>query len=63
LHELGFAKLCSTARVWNHQGISKLMNRLIVACLMTASSRFAQSNSAGLPCYKCFAAGSSTCVK
>ena len=27
---------------------------------MTASSRFAQSNSAGLPCYKCFAAGSST---
>jgi hypothetical protein len=27
---------------------------------MTASLRFAQSNSAGLPCYKCFAAGSST---
>ncbi len=52
LHELGFAKLRSTARVWNHQGISKLVNRLIVACQMTASSRFAQSNSAGLPCYK-----------
>jgi hypothetical protein len=25
---------------------------LIVTCLMTASSRFAQGNSAGLPCYK-----------
>jgi hypothetical protein len=34
------------------KGISKLMNRLLVACLMTASSRFAQSDSAGLPCYK-----------
>ncbi len=57
LHELGFAKLCSTARVWNHQGISKLVNRLIVACLMTASSRFAQSNSAGLPRYKILRSG------
>ncbi len=58
LHELGFAKLCSTARVWNHQGISKLVNRLIVACQMTASSRFAQSNhSAGLPHYKILCSG------
>ncbi len=57
LRELGFAKLCSTARVWNHQGISKLVNRLIVACLMTASSRFAQSNSVGLPRYKILCSG------
>ncbi len=63
LHFLGLAKLRSTARVWNHQGISKLVNRLIVACQMTASSRFTQSNSVSLPCYKCFAAGFSTCVK
>jgi hypothetical protein len=27
---------------------------------MTASSRFAHSDSAGLPCYKCFIVGSST---
>ncbi len=60
LRDLGLAKLWSTAQVWNHQGISKLMNRLIVACQMTASSCFAQSNSADLPCYKCIAAGSST---
>ncbi len=57
LRELGFAKLRSTAWVWNHQGISKLVNRLIVACLMTVSSRFAQSDSAGLPCYKILCSG------
>ncbi len=57
LHELGFAKLRMTARVWNKQGISKLVNRLIVACLMTASLRFAQSDSAGLPCYKILCSG------
>jgi hypothetical protein len=57
LHDLGLAKLRSTAWVWNHQGISKLVNRLIVACLMTASLRFAQSNSAGLPCYKILHSG------
>jgi hypothetical protein len=57
LREWGFAKLHSTARVWNHQGISKLVNRLIVACQMTASSRFAQSDSAGLPCYKILRSG------
>ncbi len=60
LRYLGLAKLRSTARVWNFQGTSKLVNRLIVACLMTASSRFTQGNSAGLPCYKSFAAGLST---
>jgi hypothetical protein len=58
LRDLGFAKLRSTARVWNHQGISKLVNRLIVACQMTASLHFSQRNSADLPCYKYFAAGS-----
>jgi hypothetical protein len=34
-----------------------LVNRLIVACLMTASSRFAQGNSVGLPCYKILCSG------
>ncbi len=43
LCDLGIAKLRSTARVWNHQGISKLVNRLIVACQMTAFSRFTQA--------------------
>ncbi len=43
LHYLGLAKLRSTARAWNHQGIAKLVNRLIVACLLTASLRFAQA--------------------
>jgi hypothetical protein len=60
LRDLGLAKLRSTALVWNHQGISKLVNRLIVACQMTASLRFAQKDSADLPHYKCSAAGSST---
>jgi hypothetical protein len=60
LHDLGLAQLHSTAQVWNPQGIFKLVNRLIVACLMTASSHFAQGDSAGLPCYKSFAAGFST---
>jgi hypothetical protein len=57
LHELGFAKLRSTAWVWNHQGISRLVNRLIVACRMTASLFFAQSNSAGIPSYKILRSG------
>jgi hypothetical protein len=57
LRYLGLAKLRSTARVWNPQGISKLVNRLIVASLMTASSRFAQSDSAGLPCYQILRSG------
>ncbi len=57
LRDLGLAQLCSTARVWNPQGTSKLMNRLIVACLMTASSRFAQGDSAGFPCYEIFCSG------
>jgi hypothetical protein len=52
LRDLGLAQLRSTARVWNPQGTSKLVNRLIVGCLMTASSRFAQGNSAGLPRYE-----------
>ena len=33
------------------------MNRLIVACQMTASSRFAQSDSVGLPRYKILRSG------
>ncbi len=57
LRDFGLAKLRSTAWVWNHQGISKLVNRLIVACLMTASLRFPQSNSAGLPCYNTLCSG------
>ncbi len=52
LRDLGLAQPRSTARVWNLQGTSKLMNRLIIACLMTASLRFTQGDSAGLPRYK-----------
>ncbi len=37
LRDLALAKLRSTAQVWNHQRIFKLVNRLIVACQMTAS--------------------------
>ncbi len=33
------------------------MNRLIVACLMTASSRFAQRDSAGLPHFEILCSG------
>ncbi len=57
---LALAKLCSTAQVWNHQGISKLVNRLIVACLWQLPSALLQGNSAGLPRYEYFAAGIST---
>jgi hypothetical protein len=52
LRDLGLAKLRSTAWVWNPQGISKLVNKIIGACLMTASSPFAQGDSAGLPRYQ-----------
>ncbi len=52
LHDLGLAKLHSTARVWNPQRISNSWIRLIVACLMTDSLHFAQGDSAGLTCYK-----------
>jgi hypothetical protein len=57
LRDLGLAQLRSTAWVWNPQGNSKLVNRLIVACLMTAFLRFTQGNSAGLPCYEILRSG------
>jgi hypothetical protein len=57
LRDLGLAQLRSTAWVWNPQGTSNLVNRLIVACLMTASLRFAQGDSAGLPRYKILCSG------
>ncbi len=57
LRDLGLAQLCSTAPVCNPQGTSKLVNRLIVACLMTAYSCFTQGNSAGLPCYEILRSG------
>ncbi len=59
-HFLALAKLRSTAQVWNHQRISKLVNRLIVACLWQLPRASLQSNSVGLPRYECFAAGFST---
>ncbi len=46
-HFLALAKLRSTAREWNHQRISKLVNRLIVTCLLTASLRFAPRQKCG----------------
>ncbi len=101
-HFLALAKLRSIARVWNHQRISKLVNR--VDCCLSSDSFLAlcskaivwtflgtnalqqdlqrthaiygicclsddsflglcSSNSADLPCYKCFAAGFLLCVK
>ncbi len=57
LRDLILAQLHSTARVWNPQGTSKLVNRLIVACLMTASLRFTQGDSAGLPHYEILRSG------
>jgi hypothetical protein len=57
LRALGLAKLPVQPGYGITKGISKLVNRLIVACLMTASSRFAQSNSVGLPCYKILRSG------
>ncbi len=57
LRDLGLAQPRCTARVWNPQGTSKLVNRLIVACLMTASLRFAQGDSAGLPRYEILRSG------
>ncbi len=101
-HFLPLAKLRSTARVWNYQGISKLVNG--VDCCLSYDSFLAlcskaivraflatnalqrdfqgthairhlllvlwqllcaslQGNSADLPCYECFAAGFSLCVK
>jgi hypothetical protein len=47
LRDISPAKLCSTARVRNPQGISNLVYGWLLGSL-----RFAQSNSAGLPSYK-----------
>ncbi len=60
-HFFALAKLRSIARVWNHQRISKLVNKgwlLLVFWQLPCPSL--QGNSAGLPCYECFAAGFST---
>jgi hypothetical protein len=51
LHDISSSKLHSTAWVRNPQGISELMNK-VDCCL-----RFAQSNSAGLPCYEILCSG------
>ncbi len=59
LCELGFVKLRSTAQEWNHQGISKLVNRLIVACQMTASCASLKAIVRAFLATKSFAAGSS----
>jgi hypothetical protein len=58
LRDLGLVKLRSTAWVGNPQGISKLVNK-VNCCLsfMTASLRFAQGDSAGLPCYEILRSG------
>ncbi len=54
-HDISPAKLCSTARVWNPQGISKLVNK--VDCGLWGSLGFAQSDSVGLPCYEILCSG------
>ncbi len=60
LCDLGLATLHSTAQVWNPQEISKLMIK--VDCHLSYDNFLAlcSRQCAGLPCYKCFAAGSST---
>ncbi len=64
-HFLALAKLRSTAQVWNHQRISN--SWIKVDCHLSDDSFLAhallQGNSADLPCYEWFAAGSSACVK
>ncbi len=52
LRDLGLAKLRSTARVWNPQGISKLVIK--VDCCLSYDSFLALCSrySVGLPCYK-----------
>ncbi len=53
LHDISPAKLCSTAWVWNPQGISKLVNK--VDCWVPCA--LLKSDSAGLPCYKILLSG------
>ncbi len=57
MRDLVLAKLCSTARVWNPQGISKLVNK--VDCCLSYDSFlcFAKGDNAGLPCYKILRSG------
>jgi hypothetical protein len=60
LRDLGLAKLRSTARVWNPQEISKLMIKYDCCLSYGNFLVLCSRRCAGLPCYKCFAAGSST---
>jgi hypothetical protein len=57
LRDLGLAKLRVQLGYGIPKGFPNSWIRLIVACLMTASSRFAQGNSAGLPCYEILLSG------
>ncbi len=57
LCDLGLAKLHVQLGYGIPKGFPNLWIRLIVACLMTASSRFAQGNSVSLLCYKILCSG------
>jgi hypothetical protein len=59
--EFSFSAFCQKFLLRTSIGLNTihtfLVNRLIVACLMTASSCFAQGNSGGLPCYEILCSG------
>ncbi len=60
-HFLALAKLRSIARVWNHQRISKLVNKgWLLLVFWQLPRALLQVDSAGLPRYECFTAGFST---
>jgi hypothetical protein len=59
-HFLALAKLRSTARVWNHQGYPNSWIGWLFLVIWQLPCALLQGDSAGLPRYECFAAGSST---
>ncbi len=59
-HFLALAKLRSTARVWNHQGYPNSWIGWLSLVIWQLSCASLLGDSAGLPHYECFAAGSST---
>ncbi len=59
-HFLALAKLRSTAWVWNHQGYPNSWIGWLSLVIWQLPRALLLGDSAGLPCYECFAAGSST---
>ncbi len=59
-HFLALAKLRSTAQVWNHQGYPNSWIGWLSLVIWQLPCALLLGDSAGLPRYECFAAGSST---